>query len=187
MTAPSIGQVVHYRLSAGDVAAIDHDSPRRTSAGVGVLRNPVREDDVYPAQVTAVFGPNGTANLVVQLDGTAQYWATSRQPGDGPGQYRLPIPGKPALGDVLLYRGKQGFLAPRSAIVVGTVDSIDPRGIESGAVPALTSDEHVHLWVFGPGSAGFAEFDVPRGQPSTPGADATVGEIPPGSWTWPAA
>lgn len=176
---PSVGQVVQYRLSSGDVVAIDYDSPRRTSAGVGVLRNPVREGDAYPATVTAVSGPNGTANLVVQLDGMAQHWATSRQPGDGPGQYRSPGPGTPSLGDVVLYRGKQGVLAMRAAIVTGTVESLDPINVDVGNVRALTSDEHVHLWVFTPGeSGGFAEFDVPRGEP-------VDGCIPPGSWRLP--
>ena len=86
---PSLGRIVHYRLSAGDVAEIDRMSPQRDADG-RYLRNPAREGDVYPAQVTAVFGTGGTANLVVQLDGPAQHWATSRQPGDGDGQWFWP-------------------------------------------------------------------------------------------------
>jgi len=58
--------------------------------------------------------------------------------------------------------------------------SLDPRGVESGEVPALDSGTHVHLWVFTPGvKGGFAEFNVPFG-----GSDV-AGEIPPGSWCWP--
>lgn len=85
---------------------------------------------------------------------------------------------KPSLGRIVHYRGKIGFQAPRAAIVTGTRASLDPRGLESGAVPPLDSDEHVHLWVFTPGSSsGFAEFNVP----STPDGQ----EAEPGAWSWP--
>lgn len=90
---------------------------------------------------------------------------------------------KPTLGRIVHYRGKRGRLAMRAAIVTGTVDSVTADGIESGDVPALDSPEHVHLWVFTPGtSGGFPEFNVPCGEPfeSQPGQ-----EIPPGSWCWP--
>jgi hypothetical protein len=91
----------------------------------------------------------------------------------------------PTLGRIVHYRGKQGLLAPRAAIVTATVASLDPRGVESGEVPALTSKQHVHLWVFTPGvKGGFAEFDVPRGD-SEDGSEPTAGTIPPGSWCWP--
>ncbi|MGI8336693.1 hypothetical protein ACRYCC_42685 [Actinomadura scrupuli] len=45
-------------------------------------------------------------------------------------------------------------MAMRAAIVTATVDSLDPRGVAAGRVPALASDEHVHLWVFTPRDAG---------------------------------
>ncbi|MEU7590669.1 hypothetical protein AB0A95_30810 [Micromonospora sp. NPDC049230] len=92
---------------------------------------------------------------------------------------------QPTLGRIVHYRGKQGRLAPRAAIVTGTIDSLDPSGIEAGDVPALDSPEHVHLWVFTPGtSGGFAEFNVPPGDGSDH-TDSTVGTIPPGTWCWP--
>lgn len=85
---------------------------------------------------------------------------------------------KPSLGQIVHYRGNQGLFAPRCAIVTGTQDSIDPRGIEAGEVPALDSDQHVHLWVFTPGAkGGFAEFNVP---PALEGAEPA-----PGTWYWP--
>lgn len=90
----------------------------------------------------------------------------------------------PALGEIVHYRGKLGYQAPRAAIVVATVDSLDPRGIEAGDVPALDSPEHAHLWVFGPGTAGFPEFNVPRGT-APDGERATAGTIPPGTWCRP--
>jgi len=85
----------------------------------------------------------------------------------------------PTLGRIVHYRGKQGLLAMRAAIVTADINSLDPRGIESGEVPALDSPRHVHLWVFTPGEkGGFAEFNVPEGEP-------VDGCIPPGSWCWP--
>ena len=92
---------------------------------------------------------------------------------------------KPALGSIVHYRGKRGLLAARAAVVTATVDTLDPRGVASGDVPALSSDEHVHLWVYTPGAqGGFAEFDVPRGEPAD-GEPVTAGTIPPGTWCWP--
>jgi hypothetical protein len=87
---------------------------------------------------------------------------------------------KPTLGRIVHYRGKQGHQAMRAAIVTCDVNSLDPRGVEAGAIPALDSDEHVHLWVFTPGEAGgFTEYNVAPGQP---GDDDL---IPPGTWMWP--
>lgn len=98
---------------------------------------------------------------------------------------------KPTLGRIVHYRGKQGLHAMRAAIVTATVDTLDSRGVEAGQVPPLSSDQHVHLWVFTPaaagvnaGTGGFPEFDVPRGEPD--GAEpGTAGTIPPGTWCWP--
>ncbi len=84
----------------------------------------------------------------------------------------------PTIGRIVHYRGKHGLCAPRAAIVTATGDSLDPRGVESGDVPGLDSDQHLHLWVFTPGeSGGFAEFNVP------PTPDNTDPE--PGHWYWP--
>lgn len=92
---------------------------------------------------------------------------------------------KPSLGQIVHYRGKQGLLAPRAAMVTADTASLDPRGVEAGEVPALDSDEHVHLWVFTPEEkGGFAEFNVPRGE-APDGEPASAGTIPPGSWCWP--
>lgn len=180
MTKPTVGTQVLYRLSAGDVAEIDRTIPQRGDRGQ-YLRNPVSEGQVLPARVTATFGAATTANLAVQLDGCGTYWATSRtEDPTKPCHWFLPPRGVPRLGDLVVYRGKQGVLAPRSAVVTATVASLDPGNVEAGAVPALTDEQHLHLWVFTPGvSGGFAEFDVPCG------GEGPVGEIPPGSWCWP--
>lgn|SRR5512142_982103 len=183
--APAIGTTVHYRLSTYDVGVIDKEIPQRDGDG-RYLRNPVSAGSLYPAQVVAAWGGT-TCNLVVQLDGGSRYWATSRQCGDGDGLWSWPDRGAPALGDVVLYRGRQGVLAPRCAVVTATTESLDPGNVAAGAVPGLADEQHVHLWVFTPGaSGGFAEFDVPRADVDVPGRAALdVGEIAPGSWCWP--
>ncbi|WKU03743.1 hypothetical protein [Micromonospora sp. HUAS LYJ1] len=77
---PTIGRIVHYRLSDADVAAINAG---RDTIAVQKHRNPVSAGQVYPATITAVFDEaSGTANLVVQLDGTQQHWVTSRKRGE---------------------------------------------------------------------------------------------------------
>lgn len=136
------------------------------------------------ADVRAVVGPHDPAGLPI-LD---------RDEPSHPTKLARTYEGnrvKPTLGRIVHYRGKQGLLAPRAAIVTATVDSLDPRGVEAGQVPALSSDEHVHLWVYTPAASGpnaatggFPEFDVPRGAPAE-GEEATAGTIPPGSWCWP--
>lgn len=84
---------------------------------------------------------------------------------------------KPTLGRIVHYRGKQGHQALRAAIVTATRDTLDPRGVASGEVPALDSDTHVHLHVLTPGERGFfVEFNVPQDEP---------GLCRPGTWQWP--
>lgn len=84
---------------------------------------------------------------------------------------------QPTLGRIVQYRGKQGLQAMRAAIVTATVDTLDPRGVEAGEVPALDSPNHVHLHVFTPSTAGFfVEFNVPQDEP---------GMCRPGMWQWP--
>lgn len=80
---------------------------------------------------------------------------------------------RPSLCRMVVYRGKRGHAAPRAAVVIGTVDSLDPRGIESGGVPALDSPMHVHLHVFTPSDQqGWTEYNVGPGDG-------------PGQWSWP--
>lgn len=83
----------------------------------------------------------------------------------------------PTIGRIVQYRGKQGYQALRAAIVTATVETLDPRGVEAGEVPALDSPYHVHLWVFTPGDkGGFAEYNVAPDEP---------GMCRPGMWQWP--
>ncbi|MGP3914314.1 hypothetical protein [Nonomuraea sp. 10N515B] len=86
---PTIGRIVHYTLSEGDVALIDQNLP--AYAGQGVQRNSVKAGDVYPAVVVRVFDPSTTtANLQVLLDGNCSYWATSRTEGEGESHWSWP-------------------------------------------------------------------------------------------------
>jgi len=81
---PTIGRIVHYRLSESDAAAI------RTTPGWDSTRcNPLRPGQWYAAIVVATFG-GSTVNLRVLLDGTVDFWATSRLFGDGPNQWIWP-------------------------------------------------------------------------------------------------
>lgn len=87
---PTKGRIVHYKLSAADVAAIDQRFPQRDESGA-YTRNPVREGDVLAARVVEVFDTEaGTANLKVDLDGYGEYWATSRIEGTEPCTWAWP-------------------------------------------------------------------------------------------------
>lgn len=86
---------------------------------------------------------------------------------------------RPSLGRIVHYRGKYGMQLTRAALITCDPPHLDHRGVESGAVPALDSPMHVHLWVYtpalnGPNAAagGFPEFNVPYGDS-------------PGEWHWP--
>jgi hypothetical protein len=132
-----------------------------------------------PLRVAAVFDPDTWASIVASVShrgDSAETWRAVRlfhQPADNRAARNLAV----VLGEVVQYRGKQGHQALRAAIVAATVDTLDPRGVESGEVPALDSPEHVHLVVFTPGERGwFPEFNVPQAEP---------GMCPPGTWQWP--
>jgi hypothetical protein len=95
---PSIGAHVLYKVSEGDLALIDSYAPQhrkgtRLDGGEYDIyqRNSVHAGQIYPATIVAVFDPSTTtANLMVQLDGYGQYWATSRVEGDQPGNWAWP-------------------------------------------------------------------------------------------------
>lgn len=91
MQTPTIGRIVHYKLTASDAHLIDQQDPSGKAAG-HPGRNPVSEGQVYPAMVVGVFGNGLYLNLKVFLDGgsAAEYWATSRSEGDEPGTWFWP-------------------------------------------------------------------------------------------------
>lgn len=82
---PTVGRIVHYRMSEFDVGSVrtlpGFDSRRCNSPVVG---------QVYAALVVAAWPGDSACNLVVFLDGSATYWATSRTPGDADGCWSWP-------------------------------------------------------------------------------------------------
>lgn len=76
MQQPSIGRIVHYRLSDHDAKEINK---QRVEAGH--TGNRAEAGQTYPAMIVRTFGGT-TCNLQVYLDGPDTYWATSRAEGD---------------------------------------------------------------------------------------------------------
>lgn len=101
---PSLGRIVHYRLTEQDVQLIEAGrrtgTPARTlddpDEGIMLVQfgNPVREGDVYPLVVVRAVGNeqenNACINGKVLLDGTDTLWVTSRTQGDGTGNWFWP-------------------------------------------------------------------------------------------------
>lgn len=57
---------------------------------------------------------------------------------------------KPSLCRNVIYRSRTGDYS-LAAMVIGTIDSLNPLGVERGQVPPITADTNVHLVVFTPG------------------------------------
>ena len=103
---PTIGRIVHYKLSPEDAAQI----MRRRTSGASIsdrikaekwplgaqahIGNDVYNDLVLPAMIVAVWPDefNPPCNLQVFLDGCDVYWATSRREGAEPGTWSWPAP-----------------------------------------------------------------------------------------------
>lgn len=100
MITPTLGRVVLYCLSEQDAEAINR---RRTTGGAISSRiqtgewplgaqahigNAVKEGDVFPALIVRTWSED-LINIKVMLDGSDDYWATSRHVSDGaqPGFY----------------------------------------------------------------------------------------------------
>jgi hypothetical protein len=102
---PSIGRIVHYRLSADDATQVNRRRTTGTSIAVRLetatwhegaqahVGNSVQEGSVFPMLITRVWGANPTSavNGQVFLDGTDVFWATSRIVGTGPGTFSWPV------------------------------------------------------------------------------------------------
>lgn len=93
---PTIGRIVHYKLSAADAQLINSSrSTRAKREGVVSqhLGNHAEAGQVFPATIVRIFDPEGsigTANLQVTLDGVDVYWATSRKIGNDDGDWTWP-------------------------------------------------------------------------------------------------
>ena len=107
---------------------------------------------------------------------------------------------RPTIGRIVIYRSRTGdYDVP--AIVTATTDTLNPKGVEAGHIPPLTSPSHVHLTVFTAGKPGLRQgaedFKVTSEQPVSENVagcyqewdipeDATRdAEVPPGTWRWP--
>jgi hypothetical protein len=98
--APTIGRIVHYRLSKADATEINRrrkhfkESPPATWGYQAHVGNHAAAGQVFPADIVRIFSDNPddktAVNLQVKLDGTDTYWATSRTCGDEDGQWSWP-------------------------------------------------------------------------------------------------
>jgi len=115
---PTIGRIVHYRLSADDASQIN----RRRTSGVSIatrmktyvqggggaengevvygwpegaqahIGNAVTEGDTFPMLITKVWGdnPSSAVNGQAYLDGNDVLWVTSACVGEGPRSFSWP-------------------------------------------------------------------------------------------------
>ncbi len=101
-TIPTIGCIVHYKLSAQDAGAInrrrrdakekmDWHVALKTGAQVHV-GNEASAGDVFPMMITRVWGstPESAVNGQVFLDGNDLFWTTSVHAGDKPAEFAWP-------------------------------------------------------------------------------------------------
>lgn len=113
---PSIGRIVHYRLSSQDVEQIMRrrtngksiaermksdieppimGAPRIAAWPAGAqahIGNDVAEGDTFPMLIVKVWGtsPESAVNGQVFLDSNDVFWATSRTVGTQPGTFGWP-------------------------------------------------------------------------------------------------
>lgn len=101
---PSIGRIVHYKLSAADAAEIN----RRRTTGPAIaerigygswpvgaqahIGNEAKEGDIHPMMITKMWGDGAGASVNGQvfLDGNDVLWVTSRVVGDQSGTFTWP-------------------------------------------------------------------------------------------------
>lgn len=111
------------------------------------------------------------------------------------------------IGRVVIYRSRTGdYDCP--AIVTATTETLNPKGVEAGHIPALESDDHVHLTVFTAGKPGkrrdakdfmveptepisenvagcYQEWNIPNDAIVDNAAHPSEDGIAPGTWRWP--
>lgn len=103
------------------------------------------------------------------------------------------------IGRIVLYRSRTGdYDVP--AIVTATVNTLNPKGVELGHIPALSSPDHVHLTCFTAGKPGMRrgadDFKVESPHPTSENVAGTYQEwdipwspegtdVEPGTWRWP--
>ena len=85
---PSIGRIVHYRLSERDIRLVEERRERRVGAW-----NYLKVGQVLPMMIVVVHGdhPNAAVNGQVFLDGDDTYFVMSCLVGEVPGTYAWPV------------------------------------------------------------------------------------------------
>ena len=109
----------------------------------------------------------------------------------------------------VIYRSRTGdYDVP--AKITATCDTLNPKGVEAGNIPAITAEGNVHLTVFTPGipnlraaaedfkvdpnpehpisenlSGTYQEWDIPQAPELDVVAGASPTAVSPGTWRWP--
>lgn len=137
---PSLGRIVHYRLSEEDATAVNrrrHDArmhlPEHRDGATGVqihVGNPVSAGEVYAAVIVTQWGgesptPNTSVNLKVLLDGTDDLWVTSASQGVGQRQWSEP----PRVGAPVGESGPEKF-TPSGGGSVLPADALADEGLD---------------------------------------------------------
>lgn len=103
---PTIGRIVHYRLSADDAEQImrrrtnghkirermEMTPPQWPTGAQAHIGNDVKEGDAFPMLITRVWGdtPTCAVNGQAYLDGNDVLWVTSACVGEGPRTFSWP-------------------------------------------------------------------------------------------------
>lgn len=94
---PTVGRIVHYRLTAADAEAVNRrradafakiENMRKHRPGFQAhIGNPASEGQTVAMMIVAVWGDD-CVNGQVFLDGNDSLWVTSRMYGPEPGEWR---------------------------------------------------------------------------------------------------
>lgn len=89
---PTIGRIVHYSLTAADAEKINRSRIHTYDKMDLHVGNEVKEGQVFPLMITAVWGDKDDSafNGQLFLDGNDVVWITSTSVGEGPSKCAWP-------------------------------------------------------------------------------------------------